>query len=214
MPFSIILPAISAVFVLLICVFAPQFAGLTFTIKPDVFDANSVASILFPAVIASLFIERAAEIFVISLRKGTREVKESALSELKNKITNADDETTPTLLEEEQVLDAQIKNYKRETVQWASAFSIVFSLLVVVVGIRLLSPFFDITYIDCLSGVEIIPEECPSGIENIQGYYDWFVRVDIFISTFVIAGGAAGIHSVVSAITSFADSAKQANSPK
>lgn len=210
--------ATAVVIVVLACLFFPSFVGITFVIKDNVMSTNNVIDILAPAFIAALFIERAVEIFVVSIRKNRREIYEVELSDVNVKldqlkgtgeITNNEEIAKCTI--EKEALEKKLKFYKRETTKLSTFFSIIFSFLIAVTGIRLLAPFFEIDFIDCLSGINITPEDCPSGIDNLAESYDWFVRLDIFISTFVIAGGAAGMHSIVDAITSFADKTKETN---
>lgn len=204
--------AAAAVVVLIVCLFFPSFSGISFQIKENVISTQNAINILAPAFIAAMFIERAVEIFVISIRKNQKEIYEIALEEESGNLAQAtDDDERGKCAKRIDILNKKIIHYKRDTTKLSTIFSLFFSLLIAIVGIRLLAPFFEISFLDCLSGLNITPEDCPSGLENLATSYDWFVRLDIFISTFVIAGGAAGIHSIVDAITSFADRTKEAN---
>lgn len=213
MPEKITLSAVSAIVIIIIaCLFFPSFSGISFEIKENIISPQNVLNLLAPAFIAALFIERAVEIFVISIRKNKSELIETELVEARLKLAQA---TEKTEIEQWnihiEILDKKIKRFKRDTTKLSTFFSLIFSFLIAVIGIRLFAPFFDINFLDCLSGVNITPEDCPSGIDNLAKSYDWFVRLDIFISTFVIAGGAAGMHSIVDAITSYADRTKEQN---
>ena len=217
--------AFVAVVVLILCIFIAPIGGIAFSVREDALKAETIITILAPAFLSALFIERAVEIFVVSLRKNNRQLLDSTLSKLDQKIKNLPALTANPTPRQTANLEQQLKElegskaaitekiaiYKRGTTKLSSVFSLIFSFLIALIGIRLLSPFFTIEYSDCLSGLNITPEDCPSGLDNLRDFYVWFIRLDVFISTFVIAGGAAGMHSIIDAITSFADRTKQTN---
>lgn len=203
------LPIFAALFVLVVIFFISDFARQAFVVKSDVMVFDNLVNLVAPAFIAAVFIERAAEIFVMALRRGRRIEKEAVLANLHKQLsTEVDPATQKNLQTTINLLVDSITAYKRETLQWAFGFTIFFSLLISIVGVRLLHPFFEVPFEECLNGVIDLssePEECPSGILNLQDFYSWFIKVDIFITTFVIAGGAAGFHNLLNTITNFAN---------
>ena len=191
----------------------------TFSLKENAFDFDTVIKFLGPAFIASLFVERAVEVVVTTWRKLGREELETSRDELQSDYATAnaappladqDAENTrqAEIAEAKQNLDASkkaIQDYRQDTLQMAVGFNLLFSFVLALVGVRLLIQFFDIPYLDCLTGLEVDVEDCPSGQETAQSAHTFLVGVDVFITTVIIAGGSAGVHSIVGAITSFAD---------
>lgn len=81
--------------------------------------------------------------------------------------------------------------YIGETTQYAFATAAIFRLVAAMVGVRALAPFLD-----------------ASTIKDV-GQRDTFIVFDVVLSAALMAGGANGIHSVVSAFTSFFDASAQ-----
>lgn len=183
----------------------------TFPLKKDAFKLDEVMHILGPAIIAALLVERAVEVIVMAWRKFGRMVIENEIKVIGENLPNLNDEEKANAEIDLTKKIQELFKYKNDTLQRAAAFSLFFSFLIALVGVRVLIPFFDIDadLLNCMTGLENEPEECPSGIDDVaKTHYAALVRLDVFIATFVIAGGSAGLHSIVSAITNFADKTK------
>jgi len=212
---------IAIAIVLFICAWiVPSVSLFTFPINSKIFTLEKLLLLLWPAVVASLFIERAVEAIVVGWRKLGREHIEWRIDQIGKKIDKAKtlDAQIPGKQDELDTLANELHkheyfrdNYKRHTVEMAFGFILFFSFTVSAFGIRLITPFFDIPYLDCITGLEIEPEECPSGYLNAKAHYEWLVRMDVLVSSFIIAGGSTGLHSIVDAITSFAEKTKNNN---
>lgn len=176
---------------------------LVFSLKENALEFTTVIGLLGPALVASLFVERAVEVVVTTWRKLGRDQKETELSALESeqKAAPSNVNISKTIKDTK----SAIVEYRQETLQMAVGFSIAFSFILTLAGVRLLTQFFEIPYIDCLTGLEIEPEECPSGLDQLKSHFRWLTGFDILITTLIIAGGSEGLHSIVSAITSFAD---------
>lgn len=225
---------------LLIAAVLPLSQIAPFSLKSDIYKFDVLLSLLGPAIVASMFIERAVEVFVVGHRKFGREELEARLEisslekknlekeiqlfkEKKTKVDDSDNllvsqiESSITELsgrhKELEIslarIGIEIERYRIQTLKLSFHLMMIFSFVVSLLGVRLLTPLFDIPFMDCLTWVEIEPEECPSNVEHISSFYNYFVMFDTLISTLVLAGGSSGIHSIVSAITQFADNSKK-----
>jgi hypothetical protein len=85
-----------------------------------------------------------------------------------------------------------LDEYRGETQRYAFAVSLGLSILVSIAGVRSLEPFIDTARFHNTS--------LTSPAQQV-----FFLCVDVALSAALLAGGADGIHSVVSAVTSFFD---------
>jgi hypothetical protein len=91
-------------------------------------------------------------------------------------------------------LTGKLNDYVAETTRYAFITIFFFGLVAAMIGIRALSPFLG----KPLEGV----------IANL-GQRNSFIVFDVVLSAALIAGGSNGIHSIVSAATSFFDASAQ-----
>lgn len=201
-----------------------QFFLFTFPFKGSSFDIDTITSLLGPAFIAAAFVERAVEIIVQTWRKFGREHLETTKKLIKEQLdtaraqnaeldTNTADNAHKLVIDTEKLAadliaaNASLSQYRQKTQKIASATAVGLSFLVALVGVRLLTPFFDIDtdVLNCITGFESDPEKCSSSISVAHIYYSFLTAIDIFLTTFILAGGTAAIHSLVKIITSYAD---------
>lgn len=91
--------------------------------------------------------------------------------------------------------DDAFAQYKGRTKQYAYAVALTLALLVAYVGVRALSSFCDQT-------------QRPSPFQSVNQQL-MFNVVDVVLSAALLAGGANGIHSIVTSITTFFDTNTQ-----
>lgn len=61
-----------------------------------------------------------------------------------------------------QQASVELTKYRQTTMEMAAGFSLFFGFLIALIGVRLLTPFFDIDteLLSCIMGLEVDPEEC------------------------------------------------------
>jgi hypothetical protein len=144
---------------------------------------QTVANILAPLMLTSAFIERAVEVFITPLR-------DPGANQLQAKLAATNSDPAATTDQKNAATDA-LNAFVGETTQYAFATAVMFGLVAAMVGVRGLSPFLD-----------------ASTIKDI-GQRNTFIVFDVVLSAALMAGGANGIHSVVTAFTSFFDASAQ-----
>jgi hypothetical protein len=144
---------------------------------------QDVLNILAPLLLTAGFIERAAEVIITPWR-------DPGATELKADLAAA---TTP---EQERNFADALDAYVGKTTQYAFATTTAFGLVAAMVGVRALWPFLDTQAL-------AIFQQATLGQKNT------FIVFDVVLSAALISGGADGIHSVVSAFTSFFDRTTQ-----
>jgi hypothetical protein len=157
--------------------------GININVQPQ-----TIANILAPLLLTSAFIERAVEVFITPWRDPEFDKLEANL-----KAVSADQSATPA-----QRNDAteKLNDYVADTTRYAFVISLFFGVVAAMVGIRALWPFLDPQSMKVFS-------QAPLGQKNT------FIVLDILLSAALMAGGANGIHSVISAFTSFFDASAQ-----
>lgn len=165
--------------------------GLAFQV-----EASAVAGLLAPLVFASAVVERAVEILISPWRDQGASTRQKALTAAQ---AIADDgQRAIAVKQASDALDA----YKADTQQYAFAISMTIGMLTSIAGVRALQPFLKAGALDTLKTAEC-------------AQYSFFLALDVALSAALLAGGADGVHSVVSAVTSFMDassaSAQQKN---
>jgi hypothetical protein len=153
--------------------------GLAFQV-----DASAVAGLLAPLVFASAVVERAVEILISPWRDQGATMRQKALTAAQA-ITNDAQRATAV----EQASDA-LDAYRADTQQYAFAISMTLGMLTSIAGVRALQPF--------------LKEHALDTLKTAQGaQYSFFLALDVSLSAALLAGGADGVHSVMSAVTSF-----------
>ena len=155
--------------------------GLTLSLQ-----LQNVASTLAPLIFTAAFIERAVEVFISPWRDPDADKLHSAhAAALSNPNATTDQKATLR-----NALDA----YKGKTKQYAFAALMAFGLVAAMVGVRALWPFLD--------------EHANTLFTNLAQRNTFYV-FDVVLSAALMAGGANGIHSVISAVTSFTDASAE-----
>jgi hypothetical protein len=147
---------------------------------------QNLTPLLAPLVMASAVVERAVEILISPWRDPDASKLVTALA-IEKAAASPDPEAVKKA-------SNALDEYKGQTQRYASGTSLTLSALAALAGVRALGPF---------ANLSATPAD----------QHEFFTCVDMVLTTALLAGGADGIHSIVNAITSFADStAKQATS--
>lgn len=154
-------------------------------------QVSNIASLLAPLVFAAAVIERAVEILVSPWRDTQASKLEGIVSAIKAR--SSDPTTSTQNAAELKAASDAVDEYRGETQKYAFGVSLTLSILAAIVGVRALGPFLDTAKFHATSHAQQI----------------YFLSVDVALSAALLAGGADGIHSVVSAVTSFFDAASQ-----
>jgi hypothetical protein len=149
---------------------------------------QNVGSILATLALTAAFIERAVEVVITPWRDPEAKERQAAVDKAK---AGAD----------EGALDSAKKllnDYVAETTMYAFIAGFTFGLVGAMVGVRALWPFLEASpgAITAFNGLTV-------------GQRNTFIIFDVVLSAALMAGGADGIHSVVTAVTSFADANAQ-----
>jgi hypothetical protein len=147
--------------------------------------ADNILGFLMPAVVTSAIIERAVEVVVSPWRDPEADKRQNAVNNASTLLSAAPDNTNAA--ESLQAATDDLSQYTGQTRKYAYALAVAFSVMAVTAGVRVLWPMLDATAVQNL----------PVGQ---QDYFRWF---DMLISALLLAGGAAGIHAPINAITSF-----------
>jgi hypothetical protein len=183
------LPAL--IFVICLAVIATAVAvivhwpGLNFSIAP-----TQLMSVLSPLLLAAGFIERAVEVVVSPWRNTGASMLQKAVDVARAAADSA------TLL----LASAALDKYKAKTQQIAFATSLTFGFAVSIVGVRTLWPLLA-PAVDPAKAVDTASKLASVSLHQSTA----FTVVDILLTAALLAGGADGIHSVVTAFTSFFD---------
>jgi hypothetical protein len=174
-------------------------------------DYNTVPTVLAPLLLTAMFIERAVEVLISPWRDPGADQKARAL---KNARTNQ-----AAVASQQAATDDYIQ-YKGKTRRYAFAFALLLGTAAAMVGIRALWPFLDdpngkffAATVSTVNGVETVSKAQGNPINDPLNHRERkaFIVVDVVLSALLLAGGANGIHSVVTAFTSFFDNSSQKN---
>jgi hypothetical protein len=147
--------------------------------------ADNIIGFLMPAVISSAIIERAVEVMISPWRDQEADKKQNTVNNASALLSG-----TPVNTDAAESLQAatdDLSQYTGQTRKYAYALAVAFSVIAVTAGVRVLWPMLDATH------VRQLPVEQ-------QNYFRW---LDMLLSALLLAGGAAGIHAPINAITSF-----------
>ena len=165
----------------------------SYDLKEGASSTDLLIMALAPAFVSALLVERAVEIVVAKSRGAEQRQREEDIAALAQTDT-ADRSAIQSRLD-----------YQRGTARLALSASLGFSFLLALAGVRILSQLFEIPLLECVHDPILIdPEECPNELEDVRDHYQFFLGVDLLITTLVIAGGSDGLHAIVNAITQFA----------
>lgn len=159
--------------------------GLTFNVQ-----VTAVASLLAPLAFAAAVVERAVEILISPWRDEDASKLEKTLAAIQAQAV--DPAGAANHAADLKVASNSLDEYRGATQRYAFAVSMTLSILVSVAGVRALGPFLDAGKFNDLAKAH--PEQ-----------QLFFLCVDVVLSATLLAGGAEGIHSIVTAITSFFD---------
>jgi hypothetical protein len=174
-------------------------------------DYTTVPTVLAPLMLTALFIERAVEVVISPWRDPGADQKTRALKDARS--------NAAAIVSQKVAADAYIQ-YKGKTRRYAFACALLLGTAAATVGIRALWPFLDdpngifvAATQSTVNGVTTVNKAQGNPI-NDPKYHNFrtaFIVVDIALSALLLAGGANGIHSVITAFTSFFDRNTQQN---
>lgn len=185
-----------------------RWAGITMKV-----DVTTVSTILAPLLLTALFIERAVEVIISAWR-------DEGADQLANAVKSAK-RSAAAIATQDAAID-QFTQYKGKTRRYAWAVALVLGAAAAMVGVRALWPFVDDANGKFAAAVIVTDKTTGKSIENIavgnpinadenKDLKRAFIVVDVLLSALLLAGGANGIHSIMTAFTSFFDATKQKN---
>jgi len=151
-------------------------------------EVTSLASLLAPLAFASAVVERVVEILISPWRDDGADKLQKSLAAAQ--ALPDSDAKNDQIKQAADTLD----EYRGTTRRYAFAISVTLGLLVSVVGVRALEPFANP---DALQGLTL----------SHPSQRSLFLSLDVALSGALLAGGADGVHSIMSAVTSFFDAA-------
>lgn len=151
-------------------------------------EVTEVPGMLAPLVVAATFIERAVEILISPCRNTGANKLQKAVDFIQAR--PADPTTTVQNAIDLKAASDELDEYRGKTQQYAFAVSLTLSMLTSIAGVRALRPFIDPTqFKDLGASVPLQASYC--------------LCRNMALSAALLAGGADGIHSIMSAITTF-----------
>ncbi|WP_263356849.1 hypothetical protein [Acidicapsa ligni] len=163
--------------------------GIELALAPD-----QLLTRMSPLILAATFIERAVEILISPWRDTEANKLDRIVTAIKGR---PNDPTTPLQnainATDLQAATEALDEYRGKTQQYAFAIGLFLSLCASIAGVRALWPF--VAHPDTLRDV--------LGKVVDPGQQAFFRNFDVVITTTLLAGGADGIHSIISSITSF-----------
>jgi hypothetical protein len=151
---------------------------------------QNVAGILATLALTAVFIERAVEVVITPWRDPGANEKQAAVDKAK---TSRD-------ASGQHKASGELNKYVGATTWYAFIAAFLFGLFAAMVGVRALWPFLEATQ----GGITAF-NALPLGQRNT------FIIFDVVLSAALLAGGADGIHSIMTAVTSFADANAQSS---
>ncbi|HXM10351.1 MAG TPA: hypothetical protein VN946_10420 [Terriglobales bacterium] len=174
-------------------------------------DYTTVPTVLAPLILTAAFIERAVEVMISPWRDPGADQKARVLKDAKS--------NTAAIASQQAAAD-DYTQYKGKTRRYALAFALLLGTAAAMAGIRALWPLLDdpngtfvVATTSTANGVTTVSKAQGNPINNPNNHYPRtaFIVVDVVLSALLLAGGANGIHSVVTSFTSFFDSNTQKN---
>lgn len=152
-------------------------------------SAEAVNNLLTPLLLIALFIERAVEVLITSWREPDR----ADIANYVKLAREGGDEAQIFKVEKELV------NYQGETARYAFLSAMALSLFIAVCGVRVIEP---------LTNVAEVEQTWQASLFGFPVQAIGFRVVDIFLTAGMLAGGANGIHKVLSLFLDFVDRSK------
>jgi len=153
-----------------------KWGGLNFSIDP-----GQLMNLMSPLLLAAGFIERAVEVLISPWR-------DADASKLQTALDQAKAATVPDAAAIKTASDA-LTEYRGETQRFAFLASMLLGGAAALVGVRALYPLL----------------AAPKATGATWGQQTTFAIVDVFLSAVMLAGGADGLHSVITAFTGYFD---------
>lgn len=147
-------------------------------------NAGNIVGYLTPLIVASAFIERAVEVVISPWRDKEGDLKTNKVQTASTLMAAA---PAPAQAADLQAANDDLAQYTGQTRRYAFALAFAFSLMAATAGVRVLGPLLDV------NAMKTVPVDQ-------QNYLRWY---DMLLSTLLLAGGAAGIHAPITAITGF-----------
>jgi hypothetical protein len=169
--------------------FVQKWDGVSMTLQ-----IGDLVAKMTPLILAATFIERAVEILISPWRDTEASLLDRAVNAVKVRKVDPTDPTAPvqTAMNAADLAAAQgaLDAYRGQTQKYAFAVGLLLSFFAAAVGVRALAPFvadpnwFKTCGLNC-------------------GQQWTFRNYDVLITTALLAGGADGLHTIISSITSF-----------
>ncbi len=177
-----------AVLQVLLCLIA---LGLLAWMRSDalafgMFGPSDVVKLLTPLVLASAFIERAVEVIISPWRDSEADRLTTQLHAVRV-VSTAGDEPTADRVSNIVAAKHALTDYRGQTQRYAFLISLGLGLIASLAGVRTIRPFLQLDALNHLNFVQ----------------RDLFVGFDVLLTGALLAGGADGLHSMISAITCF-----------
>ena len=180
---TVILPGVVIVLVVVLFASFANWWGLNITVNPQ-----TVANILAPLMLAAAFIERAVEVVITPWR-------DPGFNRLQTRQNAVTADNTATQAQKDEAAEA-VNSYVADTTRYALALAAMLGLVAAMVGVRALWPFLDSQSMAVFKAATV-------------AHRNTFILYDVVLSAALMAGGANGIHSVVTTFTTFFDSNTQ-----
>jgi hypothetical protein len=167
-------------------------AGLAFSAD----GMTNIGQILAPVALMSLFIERATEVVISSWR-------DPEAQRLQHSVDVA---TGDSQVFAQRALDF----YRLHTQRLAFVLSFTLAVVTALVGFRVLGPLMNAASLKGLKDLAALAgaQHAPAGAATAAHQLLWFNRLDIVLAGLLMAGGADGIHQIVTTFTSFLESTR------
>jgi hypothetical protein len=157
----------------------PDALGLAFSTT----GLQNVGQVLTPVALMSVFIERASEVVITTWRSDEMQRRQHALE-----TAQGDSKTFA-----QHALDF----YRLETQRLAFVVSFSLAVIAALVGLRVVQPLLDPTVF--------------ASLQKVPAYHLqllWLSRLDIVLTGLLMAGGADGIHKIITTFTAFLDATR------
>lgn len=149
---------------------------------------TQLADRLAPLALAAAVVERAVEILISPWRDAGASKLQKAITAIQAR--SPDPATSAQNATELEAASNALDEYRGATQKYAFAVSLIIGMLLSVSGVRALGPFADLNKFSARAAAH---------------QHIFFLCTDVFVSATLLAGGAAGLHSVVNAVTTFFD---------
>lgn len=196
-------------------------AGALVTLKAQPITYDSIVKLLTPVFLIALFLERAIEVFVSTSRKLGRADIDARLEKAREKITQLSDRLkmfevqleSPGGTAEQTALHARIdkvndaippaqravrsaegdlEKYRAKTRLVTFAAGVALGLVIAIAGLRVMSPLVDL-----------------KDLKDLKLQLFVFHSIDVALTAGLLAGGASGIHQIVSVFGDYTEKVRK-----